>query len=692
MDPTLKWVELPIGAKMEPNKHPLNLADSEVLLFRDVTATEAPGSVMLREISTLEAPIENGVSKTIRIGEQNRPDGTRTLASVGLFGAAGQNRLLVRNPANGDWISTFGAFPLVNLGSGESDLSISPDAVRACGKDGLANIIKLGTLPYEEGGQEVMPRQFHSTLGPQKLNFVGIGQVLWDGKVKMPVDLDDRWESNNDFIEITVSEDARFLVAISGSYFATGDHANYYYTLVYEGGQESPPVFTIRHDVSNVPADRGVFLDVSVKVARTPTFPAAIKAVNIYRKKWVDRTNIKPDDAVLVKSIPIYKDTDDFVNWDIASSGDAAISVFSDRNEDSVIGGTYFDRQQISYDVTELSPNRRHHRLFSDRMFAWGVVADDGRVYGNRLYYSHVNGLGISCYDIIPPANYVEFPFNIVGLVSVRSHRIVIGDSKYAIGYFSGGGVTSWRIYEGETEMGCRSAESIADTPFGAAYVGYDGIYIVSGMESSGPIAKGIVSATESTHDWHLAKAEFAQNEQEYVIVVPHNAETRGSDYIVALNLRTGGSREITGIVGTVQAIGKNSDGKILLATTEGVYVLEGEFREANDIDKPDPVIRTGFRNFTGGRYQAISRVAIHGSSLPGSIGVKVTPYKEGYPVDILLEVGEDGYASAELPASQQPALAHQFEFTAETKDDIDQFRIDRVWVQVNTGIDRELI
>jgi len=699
------WVQVQIGGKIAGHKHPLNLASDEVLQFQDLNTAKAPGSLSLRKISENASPLDLPEGEVQRVGQQIRPDGVKVLAAVSKL-SSDQRRLFVVNPDNGSWVSSFGAFPLMNLGDGESDLAISPDAIRACGEEGLAVVVKLGTMPYTEGGVDVMPRQFRVADGPQAQNWVGLGYVSWNGKVESF-----NLRGSRNFAPVSAtriapegnnanrrrgrrtgprpSDPGDPATQSYSTWFGANQWVRYYYSVTYEGGQESPPTFG--DEILNLGPEDENWVELTIS-ADINFVPFAAKLVNIYRSSGSsseDRPE-HPTNAVLIASISIYKESDDFEDWEPNSEGLRDVFEYKtvDENEASIIGGTYFDRQQLSHEVTELSPNRRHHRIFSDRLFAWGVVADDGKIYGNRLYYSHVNGLGISCYDIIPPANYVEFPFNIQGLVSVRSHRIVIGDSKYAIGYFSGGAIQNWRIYESETEMGCRAPESVADTPFGAAYVGYDGIYVVNGLEFTGPLARGIIYPTESEFDWANAKAEFAQDDQEYVVVVPALPGSRNVPLIVAVNLRTGEIRRIEGIQLVPTAVGKDSQGKILLAGQQGIFRLEAAYGPGIAIDTPSPIVETGLRRFVQGLgFQKVRNLAIHGSWGPGSLKVTLTSAR-GVESTQTLDAQADGPVVVGFDALTSPDLSHKLklEYVAKEGEPIETFQIDGNWADVLPG------
>lgn len=680
----LKWIEVPLGIKIAADKHPLNLANNEVLVLHDVTPSEYPGSLSLRRISS--RAISKPVGDVKSVGEQNRSDGTKRYVSV----STGLGRTALYVQGNGVTFEPLwqnfinqGIDPYTLGDSG--DVIVSPDVVRACGEEGLAAVVRLGTLPYMDGDIEVMPRQFRVADGRQPANLVGIGYVPWNGRVETIGARDDDGYSRN-FISIETETHA--VGDEADTWFGSEDAAFYFYTLVYEGGQESPPQ---KADSASTSGDRDWFR-VTVRIINRSDIPYSVKAINVYRQKFniIQGGSPNPDVAVLVQTCPIYKETDRYRDWERSGNGEVyrhynGTSYFYDKNEESVIGGSYFDRQQLSSKVKDLSPNRRHQRLFSDRLFAWGVVAEDGKVYGNRLYYSHVNGLAISCFDIIPTANYVEFPFNIVGLVSARSHRIVIGDSKYAIGYFTGGTIQGWRIYEGDTEMGCNAPDSIADTPYGAAYMGYDGIYVVNGLEVTGPIARGVFVPNRDSHDWTLSRGAYSQVDQEYFLYVPIKPDRRGDPLIIAVSLKNGSVRTITAPEGNISCFGVNSSGQILVATDLYIYVLESSFGSSTRVDLPDPSIETGYRRFFGGDdYQSIAKVHIHGSCSPGVFKVTLTGYPSGTVSEIVFpETMSDEPVSVHNPNSASPDFAHKVTVSYLGKDgeEISSFRVDKIMV-----------
>lgn len=673
------WVELPVGSKIAAHKHPLNLGTDEVLQFQDLTATRVPGSLKLRKVTEqVDQSIDNG--RILRVGQQIRPDGTKPLVAVIEQGTL--RYLFLENLQTRQMSLTGGGA----LGTGDTDISIAPESVRGCGDDGLVWVGRIATLPYMDGETEVSPRQFHETDGPALSDTFGLGYAVWDGVVKT---LHPNTPGNlfGDLLEVELNQQNR--QPTSPSWFGVNNEPFYFYTFEFVGGQESPP-----KRVGSIRINGEHHVRVRLRVRDWRSFPRAITRIHVYRKTIpngsVGGYDSGPSQAVLIWSIDIYKTTEDYVNWSLATESpfwatantDDYEGYFLDKNEDSVIGGTYYDRQQLSHEVTALSPTRRRHWLFSDKLFAIGVTADDGKVYGNRLYYSHVNGIGVSCYDIIPPANYVELPFNIFGLVSVRSHRIIIGDSKYAIGYFSGGAIQNWRIYESETEMGCRSAESVTDTPFGAAYVGYDGIYIINGLDYQGPLARGVIFDTEDEYDWSRAKGEFAQEDQEYILVVP--GIPLRNQLIVAVNLRTGGVRRIAGIPFEISAIGKDFQGKVLIAGGGHIYRLESTEGEGSSIDLPSPIAETGLRRLVSGvDFQKIMRMAIAGTWGPGSLKVTVTSHT-GVETTKTVAAKGDGLVVLDLDADKSPSYAHKFKMEYEADKDlpISTFQIDRVWVE----------
>lgn len=680
------WIEVPFGNRIEQDKHPLNLSSQEVVNLQDLTPNRVRESLALRKTSNIISDIPVGFSGMLRIGEQNRPDGTRVLAAVAKTSATGGiYHLYVKNPTTNAWNMVGG----LNLGTEGADLSISPEVIRASGEDGKAVVLKLKTLPYEEGGNAVMPRMFHRTNGNQLINRYGIGYVAWNGEVvNFGTEPDGGYAE--DFILITVTP-----VSVNpdsaGSWFGDNDTAYYFYTLVYEGGQESPPIrAAVQANVTTNQWNR-----VEVRVLTRDNFPPAVKAINIYRKV-VDQTaihNRSADTAVLIQTCPIYNDNEDYRDWDITSQPQSAIyraksgtAFFIDKN--AVIGGTYFDRQQLAHDVDYISPNSKRQAIFQDRRIIWQLVEKDGSINRNVFGYSHTNGIGVPCYDIVPPANRIPVPFNILGIVSVRSHRIIIGDSKYSIGYF-GGSIERWTIYEGETEIGCMAEDSIADTPFGAAYVGYDGIYLVSGFDISQPYARGIIKSTSETHDWAQSKAVYAQNEQEYVILVPHSSESRGDPLILAVSFRTGATRLITPPSPDVSAIGVDSSGFVLLGTNRGVYRLEygdSEPTGNNPEDSKTPIVELGYRRFFGGsEYQHITKVAVHGSCSPGQFKVTLTGYPSGTEAVVMVgKGGSDEFRSSDNPGASSPDYAHQIkiEYDPANNERPAAFQIDRIFVR----------
>lgn len=715
------WQELPRGHKIAADKNPLNLMPEEVLQFQDLTENLVPGSLSLRNISEVIDATEFVRGPMHRIGVQIREDGTVVYCAVALVG--GQYRLYVRNPQNGSWITTFGGFPLLNLGTDGTDLAISPNAFRACGEDGLAAVVKLGTKPYIEGDAEVMPRQFHETLGLQAGNYAGIGFVSWNGKINAVSGANSANPTRPSPVLLTVTriEPTGSLpnrrrgrrsrrrqnevdpdgnpIGIVNTWFGKWNSVKYFLTFVYEGGQEGPP--SQASDTLTFSEDEN-WVSISISIPNVSEVPKSVKRINLYRslargteEAAAETFKEGPENAVLIGSFEVYKETDDFENWEyeILSGRHTASKITIDENEDSVIGGTYFDRQQLSHEVVELSPNRQNHRLFMDRMYAWNVEAEDGKIYGTRLYYSHVNGIGVPCYDIIPPANYIEFPFNISGLVSARSHRIVIGDSKYAIGYF-GGSVDRWTVFEGETEIGCKAPDSVVDTPRGAMYVGYDGIYIVNGFEVSPPLARGIIRSTEDRYDWSKAKAAFAQNEQEYVVVVPSNPLQRNFPIIVAFNLRTGGTRIITGLPSSISAIGTNAQGGIIIATSHGLMSLESVAAQGDAHDSPTPVYETGFLRFVGaGNYQNVKKFGFSGRCSPGNLKITRVGYPSMSEATIELDaISEDGFFSKAFPAESEVDFSHKFKIEYADKEGKapEEFRVDKMFVKT-APIQREL-
>lgn len=642
------------------------MGPSECAKLQDITPDLRRGSLVLRNHDSLMESLPNiGLAIIDAIGEWKRSDGTKYPVVVGSPNKETSRSLYIQRPGS-RWEIPFSGLqdnrkPSL-LGVGYVSLQMLPEELRVYGESGLGWLGRINTLDEED----VSPRMFSQSSGdaPVLPSTYGIGYAGWDSNV---------YHKYHKSGGNTISDWASVEVAIGpeGDGFAGYASASYFVSFVYEGGQESIPALC--RGVT-VPASGAAYIDVTVTVDNIELLPYTVKLVNLYR---ITDANTSP---ILVKSFEVYNTSENYEEWDVAREHGLvrAIRTFRDYNRATI--GTYMNLQGFSEDITYFSPFRGGAKVFGDRGFYWRTIEEHGRIVGNKVWFDHINGFGTLCRDIVPPYNSFSLTFQVFDIVPLYGSYAIIGDTGYAIGHLSGDVNASWSVSEAIVPIGCRSRKTIAATPYGAIFLGREGIYSISGSRAEGPLARGVLYYYEDSYDLDNAIATYSPATDRYYLVAGGN--TKGGNLVISFDIRNGRIRTLSGL-GKIRAIGIDSDGYAIVASGNSLIRIESPGSERITTVSKTPEYLSGHRRFVGGDSgQKVSRIKVHYSSdKKVNLSLLGKWYQKESLDFVLPAIPEGGEYVVEVPASAQFDYAHQIGMNAENPSD---FQIHNIWAEVS--------
>jgi len=271
--------------------------------------------------------------------------------------------------------------------------------------------------------------------------------------------------------------------------------------------------------------------------------------------------------------------------WDVYTedSGLKASIVYVDTNP--LLTDSYENISGAPQSVRYISPRRSYGRVFEDYAFYLNVEDEDGIVHPERVYYSHYNNVpGVHCPDIVLPANYFNVNFRPYAVASIGTHKAIIGDTGYAVGFFSGDPLRDWQIQHSSASIGCMAKNTITETPHGAMFLGNAGLYLLTGIQHQGPLAQEIWPDIEFHPGLDSARAVWSKRRNLYYLSIPASGDFEKLVY--AFHIQSNSVRLLTaGSAEEIDAMGFGADGSGLIASDSGVTRLEVEDYEVGGLD-----------------------------------------------------------------------------------------------------------
>jgi hypothetical protein len=594
------WIPVPLAVSQVRDKEQINLAAHEARTLFDIDVEQARGSwTMRRGHERLFDSVPSGIP--IAVGEYVH-DGISYIVII-CRSTDYQNSPIWcwrrKSDGSDNWIHV-GINDFDHANYGDVGLELRTNEVRVFGN----------SMVWKGNVRAIDMHRFNTANGPLTVN------PVWD---------------ENDFSclrEWFSFSEGTHIQFPNG--FPTGTMCSYYISALYEGGEESNVIIIpFQAGPNGAPAN----FRPKLMINNAASIPKRIKSFRIYRS-YTTADGGGDRELRFIANLDIYKTSNvasQWQNWSQDAEGRFQI-FFSDSPQAGyarffdITGRAPFSKSrtgQTDYNSQiEIAPLRRRGRIFADRAFYWRLTDDTGTESYNRLYYSHYSGDGVHCPDIVLPANYIEFNFNIQGLVEAGTHRIVVGDVGFAVGYMRGSVNDQWQVYQGKTRVGCASAETIAETPFGAVFLGYDGIYVVASLQYQGPFGQGIFREIENHPNLSQAIAGYSQQGMRYYLYIPGTFDPQAKQkqkivpakfYCMDLNTEDKRVRELsTPDNDEIYCFGFGLDGTALFATEDGVFRAEELSGDTDFQGTPLPQIETGLLRFASkDHFQQVNAIAL---------------------------------------------------------------------------------
>lgn len=628
--------------------------------------------------------------------------------------------------------------------SGRIAMTVDQDAVRLYGATStlVSRMGWYGRITYKTTGSG---RRFNSTSGPTVATPVADNNMLGRNT--------DGVGDISDFNHVVIT----LISWIGGSnpddddwYWPQHHILRFFFSLLYEGGQESLLCKIGDQDGDGCSFSTNTLEQVGgltcrIRITVNESISSRVKAIRIYRqdKPFIGRRFFVTQ-PILLKQFNVYDNSttgeNDYelstLNWtETGVDTGYWYQDLRDANSKHLSRKTYYQSSlvpdysvdiynRIMYDelYPVISPLRRKAYHGQSRSFYWGVTFD-GQETWNRLYYSHYNGYGLHCRDIVLALNFVgidedgSFPFDIMGVGQTRGYTVIIGNSGYAIGLLEGDPKTDWKLMLGSERVGCVAEKTIKETPYGVVFLSKDGIRIIEGSSIHDEVYGLEVfyefDQATTLDDYH---AEYDDRSKTYFLFtrtvaaggwpgktppLPDNPENYGYK-IYALNLLTKRPRTITGPHDfACLASGTSYNGGVVVASTDafstnnvGSYRLEdisgGVDNRSGYSAYPAPVtvMETGYMRFLEGEngFQQIRQfIALIYNTSDQTLKLKSFRIDESDSSGsgTLAYNAAVGLTKLLLPASRQPAYSHAFRINKSAAGNQAAMQIVKLWAEV---------
>lgn len=198
---------------------------------------------------------------------------------------------------------------------------------------------------------------------------------------------------------------------------------------------------------------------------------------------------------------------------------------------------TYSQLSGISQSETFVSPGRSGGYIGYDVPVIWGIWDKDGFYHANRMMTPDSSPAGLT-EDRFSQLNYNDFPFEIVRAIRSGPYLAVMGRSQIDFGILRSDDL-AWEFATGVSGVGLVSYRSLAETPYGVAFLASDGIRLLASNEVSQVISSQIWSDLENLKDYFSTSVGFySPRYNSYIIQIVDPDSTSFNAYMYDFDVK----------------------------------------------------------------------------------------------------------------------------------------------------------